>query len=127
MKLEVIIAPLVVFLFVLGLLIAARFYEHLPLKPPACGFKKYVGIPCVSCRGTRAMRSLSHGEFRQSFIYNPLVMIGCAISFFWIFGYVVRKGAPPRRQFSGKSITLITVGLLIANWIYLILTNHWYP
>ncbi|MDF1753040.1 MAG: DUF2752 domain-containing protein [Verrucomicrobiales bacterium] len=127
MKLEVIIAPLVVFFVMVGLLVAARFYDQFPVKPPACGFKKVTGIPCVACRGTRSLRALADGQVGKAVAYNPLAVLGCLIAVVWLGGYVVRKGNPPRRSISIKAVAVITTLLLIGNWVYLILTNRWYP
>ena len=97
LKLEVIIAPLVVFVMMIALLVAARFFDHLPVKPPACTFKKVTGIPCVACRGTRSFRALAKGEIVEAVKFNPLAIVSCVIGFVWIGGYVVRYCARERR------------------------------
>lgn len=127
MKLEVIIAPLVVFFLMIGLLVVARFYEHLPVKPPECAIKKYAGIPCPACRGTRSFRALAGGDVLLAVKYNPLAIVACVIGLVWIGGYVVRKGQLPKRFLPVKLVAVVTTVLLIGNWIYLIATDHWFP
>ncbi|MDF1815929.1 MAG: DUF2752 domain-containing protein [Verrucomicrobiales bacterium] len=128
MKLEVIIAPLVVFVAMSVLLVAARFYDHLPLKPPECSFKRVTGIPCVACRGTRSFRALAEGKVGLALKYNPLAVVACVIAAIWMGGYVWRKGQPPSRNYlSVRGVAILTAALLIGNWIYLILTEAWFP
>ena len=108
-------------------LVAGRFYERSPLKFPACGFKRLTGLPCISCRGTRSVQALAAGDVVLSLRYNPLVLVSIAIGMIWVGGYAVRKGRPPKRPISPKTATVITGVLLVGNWIFLILTNHWFP
>jgi Protein of unknown function (DUF2752) len=126
LKLEVIIAPLVVFMVMVALLVTARFYEHLPMKLPPCSFKRATGIPCLACRGTRALRALASGKVWQAVKYNPLAVMGCLISLLWLGGYVLRRGRAPRWQVPVKWVMWITIVLLMGNWIFLILTDHWF-
>jgi hypothetical protein len=124
LKIEIIIAPLVVFLVTVTLLITARFYDHLPMKLPECSFKKLTGLPCVACRGTRSLRSLASGEVTKAVKFNPLAVLGCGFAVAWLGEYLIRKGNPPNRTFSTRSVAVVTLVLLILNWIYLILTDQ---
>ncbi len=111
---------------VVGLLVTARFYEHLPVNLPPCSFKRATGIPCVACRGTRSLRALASGQVGQAVKYNPLAVVGCLISLLWLGGYVVRRGSAPQWQMPARWVMGITIFLLLGNWIFLILTDHWF-
>jgi hypothetical protein len=126
-RVEVLVAPLVTFAAVVGLLIAARYYERLPFQAPSCGFRTVLGLPCVGCGGTRAMMALVSGRPFEAVRYNPAVAIGVLVSALWavagIWNY--RRGkAPlsvPEQNRRIKRIALIALAVLTTNWIYLIL------
>lgn len=43
---------------------------------PGCTFRKYTGIACPGCGGTRAAGALLHGDIIGAFQYNLLLPIG---------------------------------------------------
>lgn len=50
-----------------------------------CLFKNLTGRPCPGCGMTRAISSASHGNFKQAFSYNKLVVIVLPIlSYKWL-------------------------------------------
>lgn len=126
-RVEVLVAPLITLIAVVALLIAARFYDRLPLQAPACGFKAGFGIPCVSCGGTRAMQALSTGRIAEAVQFNPAVVIGVFVSAFWLILGLRRfhRGAPilpiPDQNRRLRRVAVITICLLALNWVYLIL------
>lgn len=40
-----------------------------------CAFHKLTGLPCPFCGGTRATRSLLHGDWHQAIYLNPLAIV----------------------------------------------------
>ncbi len=123
---EVLVAPLVTFLVVIGLLLIARVYDHLPVQAPDCTFKTATGIPCVGCGGTRAMQSLAFGEIVRAVQFNPAVVLGVSLSGCWfasgLFKFL-RGGRPlpsSRQNRKLKQSVFVVVAILAANWIYLI-------
>jgi hypothetical protein len=126
-RVEVLVAPLVTFAAVVGLLIAARYYERLPAQAPACGFKTVLSIPCVGCGGTRAMMALVSGRPLEAVRFNPAVIMGVFASALWavagVFKY--RRGraalSVPEQNRRIKRVALIVLAVLILNWVYLIL------
>lgn len=126
-RVEVLVAPLVTFAAVVGLLIAARYYERLPVQAPPCGFRTVLGIPCVGCGGTRAMMALAWGRPFDAIRFNPAVIIGVFASALWavagIWNY--RRGRSPlpvpEQNERIKRVALISLAVLTINWIYLIL------
>ena len=120
----------VTFLVICGLIVVARFYQYLPIKPAPCGFRQIVGIPCLGCGGTRCMMALSHGNLVQSFLFNPAVFAGVLVVLVWFLIALRRyfKSAGEnwptpltKRQRQLRKLFL-TVGLpilVLLNWIYL--------
>lgn len=124
---EVLVPPLVTFAGVVVLLLVARFYDQLPLRPPPCGFRTTFGIPCVGCGGTRAMKSLASGQLFEAVSFNPAVIAGVFVSALWAIAGVIkyRRGtrplSVPEQNRHIKRGALIVLGLLALNWVYLIL------
>lgn len=121
------IGPLVVFATVVLLLIVARFYDRLPVQAPECHLKKRTGIPCLACRGTRSFQAIAKGQLVEAIKLNPGAVLGAVISALWLLGYLIRKGNPPMRTMPNTAIVWTVCLILAGNWLYLILTRHWYP
>ncbi len=121
------VAPVATFAAVCALLFAARIYEKIPAKPPACGLRTVFGIPCVGCGGTRAMRALAEGRPLEAARFNPAVVLGVGIAGFWMLGgwWRYRTGAvpPPFPEQNRRIVRNAAAAgvLLLLNWIYLIL------
>ncbi len=122
----VLIGPGITALAIIGMLLAARFYEHLPLKPPACGLREATGIPCLACGGTRSMMALARGNFADALAYNPLVFLSVVAALVWLVTALIRWRFSPttRREPAVRRVpvwvmvtTLVT--LFVANWLYL--------
>lgn len=121
------VGPLVTLAAVAALLLAARYYEHLPVRPPECGFRKVAGIPCVGCGGTRSMRALSRGQIVEAARFNPAVVAGVMFSLGWVALGCARYRlgtSPPSISEQNRRLrrnVFVTGGLLLLNWIYLLL------
>jgi hypothetical protein len=60
---------------IIGVILARRvpLVEHLILgRPSFCMMKVVFGIPCLACRGTRAVFALAHGDPGRAILFNPL-------------------------------------------------------
>jgi len=95
-----------------------------------CGFYRLTGVPCVTCRGTRAFMAAGHMRFGQAFRLNPLaaaVFVAMAAYAAYALAAVVlrarrlRVTGVTRRQLVGALI--VVAMLLAANWVYLIKTS----
>jgi hypothetical protein len=121
------IGPLATLGAVLALLLVARCYEHRPLRLPECGFRNVAGIPCVGCGGTRSMRALSRGKIVEAARFNPGVVTGVMFSFGWVALGCARYQlgiSPPSISEQNRRLrrnSLVVGGLLLLNWIYLLL------
>ena len=124
---EALIPPITVMAGILVLLVVARFYDRMPIKPPPCSFRGLTGLPCVSCGGTRAFKSLARGDVVGAFQFNPAAtatVFGIGI---WLVLVLVRKDKPhvpwtpsQRRKWT-RFFVIAGVSILIVNWIYLVL------
>ncbi len=91
--------------------------------------KKWTGIPCPSCRGTRSIEALSRGQVRDALRLNPLAVLACGLSVTWLVFALWSAGKREGRAWPiPPLVTAWVTGLaLLGNWCYLILTDHWFP
>ena len=92
-----------------------------------CPFRALTGVPCPTCYGTRAMLAATSGRWLAALRLNPLVAVG-GIGLFayvpWATGTVVGSWRRPR--FSQSFVAMagwIGAGLVLANWVYLIVAH----
>jgi hypothetical protein len=97
------------------------------IATPRCLLHAATGIPCPTCGMTRAIRLLLHGEIGAAFLLNPLMttaLLGAAL--YICYAAVVVIGRLPRLRLEALTETeanfvrFTAIGLLAANWIYLI-------
>jgi hypothetical protein len=92
-----------------------------------CTFHVVTGLPCLTCGGTRAAKSLGQLKFTEALAMNPLVALWliCALPhFIWVTAARAWNLPRPRvRAESRRDRWIIGIGLLLlagANWAYLI-------
>lgn len=95
------------------------------LRP--CAFRKLSGIPCPSCGMTRTAHALLEGDFCAAVAVNPLAafaaaafIIGGGLALIWV---LVRGPVPNSKPSWSRRWTAAVVGVVLINWIYLILTD----
>ena len=116
--------PLVALLVWLGTLAAALYVGRRTGEPVAlCHFKRFTGVPCPTCGGTRAALRAGEGDLWGSFLANPLLftlLIGLTI-------VVALRFLGGRRLDLGLTATerragwLVLAALVLVNWAYVIL------
>ncbi len=93
----------------------------------SCTFRDLTGIPCPTCGTTRTAFALLHFDLGTAFAVNPLAtaagvvfFVGGALALVW--GLV--RGSTPTwgLRWSGRW-ALALVGVILINWVYLILTS----
>lgn len=54
---------------------------------PKCPFYVLTGLKCPSCGNTRAIHQLLHGNFIESFMFNPFIVIAfpLAAAIIWLY------------------------------------------
>jgi hypothetical protein len=105
----------------------AILWLALGLPTPACAFHAITGLPCLTCGGTRCVRSLLAGQVGAALGWNPLVFVGVLVAgLFAIYAAIVTSLRLPRLRLEAltppEALTLRLAVLLVAaaNWIYLI-------
>jgi hypothetical protein len=91
--------------------------------PSFCAMKVLFGIPCVACRGTRAVFALAHGDAAGAVQFNPLgtllvaSCLGLAVSAL-ITGRIpaLREIARPWQVF----LWCLLLAAVLGNWAYVI-------
>jgi len=91
-----------------------------------CHFRRWLGYPCPICGGTRLVLALLSGDIRQAWLLNPLVFV-----VLWILLVVmairVASGYQLVVHISTRAwfwIGMAGMGLLVANWVYVIGTDN---
>jgi hypothetical protein len=89
-----------------------------------CLFRRWTGLPCLTCGGTRACAALAAGDVVEAFRQQPLVsalltagtVAGAVHSLLLVRGrrLTVRISAGERRL-----LLLAAIILAAANWLYL--------
>lgn len=93
----------------------------------SCTFRDLTGVPCPSCGTTRTALALLEFDFVSAFAVNPLAtilgagfVIGGVLSLIW----VLAQGPLPAISLHwSRWWTGSVIGVILINWIYLILTD----
>jgi hypothetical protein len=110
----------------IGTCVSLAALSRLPFLWPACHFREWTGMPCLTCGSTRMLDALLAGDFVEAVMWNPLVFLGLAGVTLWIVvtaaGNVL--GLPSRRLVAGRrtrpGLWLLGAGLVVIDWAYLV-------
>jgi len=110
----------------LGMLSSSRFradfWTALPIVRP---FNELTGLPCPFCGGTRSLLLLAGGRLWASLRTNPLIptLVAAVLGWSAVDILVPQRSERWLRRVSGSWLfRLLLASLLLANWLYLILT-----
>ncbi len=94
---------------------------------PQCLFRKFTGLPCLSCGCTRSLTAWSQLDVATAFYFNPLFFLLCIGLLAWLAIAMVD-------HFSGRRLLealqarvrrwpvwRVLIALVLANWLYLCL------
>jgi hypothetical protein len=102
-------------------LAAAPLAPSLAAALPACPLRRWTGIPCLTCGGTRAVVSLAEGDPVGAFSLNPAVTVaavafvagGIAAPFWLAFG-----GKVPELASLSTRARVALAAALLASWLW---------
>ena len=93
-----------------------------------CVWKGLTGLPCAGCGGTRATSFLLGGDFAAAFATNPAAVAAviATLALTIYAGLVIVFHLEPFRPalLRAKVWRFVLLGLLGANWIYLLLAGR---
>lgn len=108
-------------LFLLGM--AAVYFWFDPSRVsffPPCPFRLLTGLECPGCGSQRCFHQLMHGNVRQAYHHNPLMVISLP---YVVTGLLLEytplreKQADFHQRFYGKTASLIVFGIVVLYWI----------
>ena len=109
-----------------GALLWLAHYSGLGLS--LCAWKGMTGLPCAGCGGTRSVAMLLHGDVNSALAMNPAAIVAVAGTLLLTIyaGVVVACRLEPLRPsfLRPKFWRFALLGLLVANWIYLLLAGR---
>lgn len=94
-----------------------------------CLLRAVTGVPCPTCGGTRAAIALAQGRPLAALADNPLVTVVVAATVVWAVCGIVATLVPrwrrriERSPGDGRRLVLLALGLVAANWVWLIATG----
>jgi uncharacterized protein DUF2752 len=97
--------------------------DHLPWS--LCYFKAVTGYPCPTCGTTRAFARLFWRDLPGALAMNPLATVGLLVLALWGLAdlALLARGRALSLELSpgaGRVARFLAVGLLLANWAYLV-------
>ncbi|TYB31648.1 MAG: DUF2752 domain-containing protein [Candidatus Mcinerneyibacterium aminivorans] len=108
-----------------AVLIGGIAFYFFPLKNAfPCMFKEITNIPCPTCGGTRLYYNLLDLNLLKAFFYNPLIfLILIFLVIYSIHDILVLFRTIQPLNFNKNYFRYIILGLIILNWIYLIIMD----
>ncbi|HMA28271.1 MAG TPA: DUF2752 domain-containing protein [Thermoanaerobaculia bacterium] len=101
---------------------AAPWAPALARGLPPCPFRALVGIPCLTCGGTRALLALARLDAGAAFSWNPLAAVAGSLlvlgGFVALAAALAGRGVETPRPTPGLRAGLVLSAL--ANWAFLV-------
>ena len=111
---------------VLASLVLRRFWLALAPALPRCAFRSLTGIPCPTCGTTHAAVALLHGQVGIALAANPLMtllgIVFCAGGVIAPVWALARGPVPVLPSPLPRRLRLLAVAVVLANWLYLVMT-----
>ncbi len=103
----------------LALALLAWGLETLPLRLPPCPMKAILGIPCLTCGGTRCGLALAGGRLGEAFHWHPILAAMALLSPIGVLWDLRRawRGDPYPDLPQGPRVRIAAVLLLVGTWI----------
>lgn len=87
-----------------------------------CTFRRITGYPCATCGGTRAAERIFRGDLFGAIALNPLatfIVIATPLLLLWWIA-APPPPLPRKRRVPAWAAVLILVGIVAANWAYVL-------
>jgi hypothetical protein len=110
----------------IGACLSLAALSRLSFLWPACHFREWTGLPCLTCGSTRMLDALLVGNFVEAVTWNPLVFVGMAGVTVWVVATAlgVALGWPTRRLVASRrerlGLWLLGAGMIAIDWAYLV-------
>ena len=89
---------------------------HMP-----CIFHLLTGLYCPGCGGTRAVKYMLQGDWKNSLIYHPFVLYCVIAAALWAADAIYEKVCSGRRRRASKKreslFLIIGTAIILINWI----------
>jgi hypothetical protein len=87
---------------------------------PPCPFRFLTGLECPGCGSQRCLHQLMHGNIRQAYHHNPLLVVSLP----YVLTGLLLEYSPLRKsqagfqqRFYGKTASLLVLGIVLVYWI----------
>jgi len=99
---------------------------HAQLTSCPCIFRVFTGIPCPTCGMTTSFAHMTRLEVKDAFVVQPFgaLLCFCAAVLAPVGAVLALSGAGPRPRVPSEWILGPVLVLLIAGWIYKVLTTR---
>lgn len=101
------------------------------LPPVTCPLRRFTGLPCPTCGGTRALMALRRLDLTGALALNPLVTIAALGALLYLAhaaAVLAGRRAPLRLELAtpGRRVAFAAAlaGAVVANWTYLVLAGR---
>ncbi len=103
----------------LALALLAWGVQALPLGLPPCPLKAMLGIPCLTCGGTRCGLALAGGNLGEAFHWHPVLAVLALLSPLGGLWDLRRawRGDPYPEPPQGRGVRIAVALLLAGTWI----------
>jgi hypothetical protein len=114
----------------MALLALGQVSSEFEIPVPLCPLKHITGIPCPTCGGTRALRTLGQGAVLAALRWNPLVTIAALVlipclvyaAFVTLCGWPrIRVQLAPADQRLLRTAAWVAI---VANWVFLLIDHR---
>jgi hypothetical protein len=95
---------------------------------PFCWLRKFTGIPCPACGGTRSLAAWAQFDFAAALAYNPLIFLGTLTVVAWAVLWTADRAlglrwlARAESFLEGRPVWRVLAALAVVNWVYLCLS-----
>jgi hypothetical protein len=113
-------------LAVLSLVARVGLAAQWPL--PFCWLRKFTGIPCPACGGTRSLAAWAQFDIAAALAYNPLIFLGTLTVASWAVLWAADRAlglrwlARAESFLEGRTVWRVLAVLAVVNWLYLCLS-----